>query len=84
MQVTLESAFTDARILCNPEAEEAAGATPRLALFAATGGAAYGFTMGLNHPGHPWLQAATSAAKVPIRSRSSAVSRGGSDAAKRS
>lgn len=64
--VTVESAFTDSATLCNPEAREAVGATSKLAIYAAMGSAAYGFTMGLNHPGHPWLQAATSAAKVPI------------------
>jgi len=66
LRITPESAFTDAATLCNPEAHEAVGATSKLATYAATGGAAYGFTMGLNHPGHPWLQAVTSAAKVPI------------------
>src|SRR5262245_17691232 len=65
LNVTVESAFTDAATLCNPEVREAVGATLKLAAYAAFGGAAYGFTMGLNHPGHPWLQAATSAAKVP-------------------
>jgi hypothetical protein len=66
MRIDLETVFTAPDELADEAASGRRGHLVRLSATAAACGGAYGFTMGLTHPGHPWLQAGVSSAKVPI------------------
>lgn len=65
MRVGMESVFTSRSELLATAREGGRAHLAKLAGIAIACGAAYGFTMGFNHPGCPWLQATVSAAKVP-------------------
>src|SRR6266436_10377746 len=68
MSVSMEAVFRQPALICDDALDKEAGRgkLSRLCLYALCGSAFYGFTMGLNHPQHPMLQAMASAVKVPL------------------